>query len=145
MSSTYPLHGGQMTFLLSWSLEVFPLYRSSRVTLHKYTKVEILIQDSREERKKNLLKWMDSVLSSLTSLSSRSPAHASKKTTTKKVWKNVISTKSSMLMHPFLQSFQSMPVINFPFLGIWQNFISKRDFFKLFSSFWILVRVELFG
>ena len=31
----YPLQLAQMTFLLNWSLEVFPLYRSSKETLEK--------------------------------------------------------------------------------------------------------------
>lgn len=85
---------------------------------------------------------MNSILSSLTCLSTRTTTHTTKESTSKEVRQDVISTKSPMFMNTFLQPFQSMSVIHFSFLWIREDFIGKGNFLKLFSSFWIFVRVE---
>ena len=71
-----------------------------------------------------LLERVHSIFPPLTSLST-STSHTSKQPTPKEMGQNIIGTKTTMFMYTFLQTFQSMSVINFSLLWIRQHFIGK--------------------
>ena len=81
-------------------------------------------KQKQDQDKRVLLERVHSVFPSLTSLPA-STSHTSKQTTSKEMGQDIICTKATMFMNTFLQSLQSMSVINFSLLWIRKNFIGK--------------------
>ena len=88
---------------------------------------------------------MDRVFSPLTRLSAGPSAHTAEKTPAEKVRENIVGTKPAMLVHPLLQTLQSVSIVNLPLFRVGKNFVGKRNLLELLARFRVLVWVELFG